>query len=160
MSERPGRKLLAILDETRECRAAVLFAAHRARETGGGLVRLHVMEPLDPALWSALGASARAEAEATREALIETYLVLAAAAYGAPPEVQRREGDIRTEITRLLDADRAIKILVLGAGVGREGPGPLVAALARGGLSSSARSIPITVVPGDLNDTEIAALAA
>ena len=48
----------------------------------------------------------------------------------------------------------------MGAGVGREGPGPLVAALARGGLSPSARSIPITVVPGDLNDTEIAALAA
>lgn len=159
MSDRPGRKLLAILDESKECRAAVLFAAHRARETRGGLVLLHVMEPLDPALWSALGASARAEAEAAREALIETYVALAQTACGVRPEVERRDGDTRGEITRLLEADRSIKIIVLGAGVGRDGPGPLVAALARGSLASSGRPIPITVVPGDLSDTEIAALA-
>ena len=46
---------------------------------------------------------------------------------------------------------------VLAAGTGREGPGPLVSALA--GKSSASFPIPVAIVPGHLEDEEIDALA-
>jgi hypothetical protein len=55
------------------------------------------------------------------------------------------------------DAD--IKILVLAASTSGKGPGPLVASIARDGVNWGGRKLPVTVVPGDLTDDEIADLA-
>ena len=49
---------------------------------------------------------------------------------GITPECAVREGDKAEEILKLIDADEDIFILVLAAGTGSEGPGPLVATLA------------------------------
>jgi hypothetical protein len=46
---------------------------------------------------------------------------------------------------------------VLAAGSGTEGPGPLVTAIAGKGAGSF--PIPVTIVPGTLDDESIAALA-
>ena len=40
-----------------------------------------------------------------------------------------REGDTAEEILKLIDEDEDIAILVLAAGTGKEGPGPLVSNL-------------------------------
>ncbi len=47
-------------------------------------------------------------------------------------------------------------MLVLAAGTGAEGPGPLVSTLAGRGAGSF--PIPITIVPGHLSDAEIDAM--
>jgi hypothetical protein len=48
-------------------------------------------------------------------------------------------------------------VLILAAGVGAEGPGPIVSSVtAKGGMNFS---IPVTIVPGSLRDPEIDALA-
>ena len=47
----------------------------------------------------------------------------------------------------------------LAAAVGGRGPGPLVASLAKEGVQWGARKVPVTLVPGDLTDEEIAELA-
>jgi len=49
--------------------------------------------------------------------------------------------------------------MVLAAGVGRGGPGPLVSTLLKDGVRFGSRKVPITLVPGDLTDEEIADLA-
>jgi hypothetical protein len=46
---------------------------------------------------------------------------------------------------------------VLGAGIGSEGPGPLVSGLS-GRLAGQIR-VPVTIVPGDLDDARIDALS-
>ena len=46
-----------------------------------------------------------------------------------------------------------------GNPVGGRGPGPLVASLAKDGVTWGARKVPVTLVPGDLTDEEIADLA-
>ncbi|HEU6441817.1 MAG TPA: universal stress protein, partial [Microvirga sp.] len=50
-----------------------------------------------------------------------------------------------------------VSFLVLAAGSGKEGPGPLVSTLA--GKAASTFPVPIVIVPGNLTDEEIDALA-
>jgi hypothetical protein len=54
--------------------------------------------------------------------------------------------------------DEDVAILVLGAAVDPEGPGPLVATLAAGTAAGSF-PIPITIVPGKLSLEDILSLA-
>ena len=48
--------------------------------------------------------------------------------------------------------------MVLAAAVGGRGPGPLVSSIAKEGVKWGDRKVPITIVPGDLTDAEIAAV--
>ena len=48
-------------------------------------------------------------------------------------------------------------LMMLAAGIGSEGPGPLVTSVA--GRSGPPFPIPVTIVPGDMSDEDIAAVA-
>jgi hypothetical protein len=76
---------------------------------------------------------------------------------GLMPEVMVREGKARDVLMALLNEDPDISVLVLGAGTGREGPGPLVSLVAQ--QAQLAYPIPVTIVPGGLSDEAIDALA-
>ncbi|HRD29174.1 MAG TPA: universal stress protein, partial [Caulobacter sp.] len=65
----------------------------------------------------------------------------------------------KSAIRSVVASDPDIKILVLAASTGGKGPGPLVASLARDGVNWGTRKLPVTVVPGDLTDEEVADLA-
>ncbi len=71
------------------------------------------------------------------------------------PELVIREGNRADEIVKLIEEDEDIAILVLAAGMDKEGPGPLVTALA--GQQAGSFPIPMTIVPGNLDDEAIAA---
>jgi nucleotide-binding universal stress UspA family protein len=75
---------------------------------------------------------------------------------GIEPELVIREGNRSEEIVKLIESDEDIAILVLAAGTAKEGPGPLVTALA--GKAAGTFPIPITIVPGHLDDEAIAAI--
>ena len=66
---------------------------------------------------------------------------------------------VRAGLKQVLSEDPDIKILVLAAAPGGRGPGPLVASIAKDGVKWGARNVPVTIVPGDLTDEEIALLA-
>ena len=51
--------------------------------------------------------------------------------------------------------DPDIGVLVLGAGTGKKGPGPLVTQLSK---NSGSLTIPITIVPGDLSKERLLAI--
>lgn len=151
-------KFLAIADESAECHAAVLYAAGRAAKTGGGLVLLRVIEPLGAELWASVGDAMRDEARNDANVLLNELAALASQVYPDNPELVVVEGEVKSEIGKLLDRDTSVRILVLGAGTGRDGPGPLVTSLSRGGFGFGLRKVPVTVVPGSLSDSEIAAV--
>lgn len=150
------RKFLAIIDATPECERAVAYAAKRAQSTSGVLVLLYVIEPDDFQHWLGVEKIMREEATAAARAALDAYAGKAREKLGIEPELVVREGKPVEEIHKLIEEDQDIAILVLAAGAGKEGPGPLVGAVAGKG---AAFPIPVTVVPQNLSDDEIESLA-
>jgi nucleotide-binding universal stress UspA family protein len=150
------RKFLAIIDDTPECERAVAYASKRAKSTGGVLVLLYVIEPGDFQHWLGVEKIMRDEAMATAGAALDVYATRIREKLGIEPELVVREGKPAEEIHGLIEDDQDIAILVLAAGAGKEGPGPLVASIAGRG---AAFPIPVTVVPLNLSDEDIDSLA-
>ena len=72
------------------------------------------------------------------------------------PILYIREGILGEALVKLLDEEPSISILVLAAGVGRGGPGPIIDHI----MSKRATNLrlPVTIVPGSLDDAEIIAI--
>ncbi|WP_018699006.1 universal stress protein [Amorphus coralli] len=157
-SYEPGhqRKFLVVIDETPECDRAVVYAAKRAEHTGGKLVLLYVIAPGEFQHWLGVETIMREEKEEEANATLSRFVDRARAVARVDPETTIREGSRAEEIRNLIDDDEDIAILVLAAGVGSDGPGPLVASVVG---ASSGFHIPVTIVPGDLSDEEIGGLA-
>ncbi len=151
------RKFLVIIDDTPECSRALLYAARRAEHSGGALVLLYVIAPADFQHWLGVENIMRAEAMEQAEATLGRFADMARSYGTVEPQLVIREGNRSEEIINLIEADEDIAILVLAAGTDKEAPGPLVTALA--GKASATFPIPITIVPGHLDDAAIAAVA-
>jgi nucleotide-binding universal stress UspA family protein len=150
------RKFLAVIDSTPECAKAVLYAGLRARKTGGGLVLVYVCPPGDFQHWIGVEEIMKAEAREEAAAALDTFAKFARERANVDSELVVRDGETAEEIRKLIEEDRDIAIMVLAAGEGSEGPGPLVSSIAGRG---AAFPIPVTIVPGALSDEDIAAMA-
>lgn len=150
------RKFLAVVDETPECERAVAYASMRAKSTGGVVVLLYVIEPGDFQHWLGVEKIMREEAQAAAHAALDMHATKVRSRLGIEPELVVREGKPTEQIHQLIEDDQDIAILVLAAGAAKEGPGPLVASIAG---KNAAFPIPVTVVPQNLSDEEIASLA-
>jgi nucleotide-binding universal stress UspA family protein len=150
------RIFLVVVDESEEMRVALRYASLRARHTGGRVALLYVIEPSDLQQWMAVETLMREERREQAEALLQKLSAEVGELGGAVPIVHIREGRRRDELLALLEEEPSISILVLAAGAGPEGPGPLVTQLV--GKMSGRMRVPITVVPGNLSDEQIAAL--
>lgn len=142
------RKFLSVVDETPECEVAVYYAAQRARKTGGHLVLAHIISPADFQHWMSVGEVMRDEAIEAAEHRLKELTDFVTEKTGMTAETVIREGKKKDEIFGLLKDDPDIRIIVLAAGIGKEGPGPLVTALA--GQMSGQMPVPVVVVPGHL----------
>jgi nucleotide-binding universal stress UspA family protein len=98
----------------------------------------------------------RAEANEEADAQLSKYAARANGVAGITPERVVREGEKAQEILGLIDEDEDIFVLVLAAGTGSEGPGPLVATIGR---TAGDYPIPVAIVPGHLTDEELDALS-
>ncbi|MBV9262071.1 MAG: universal stress protein [Pseudolabrys sp.] len=147
------RKYLVIIDDTEECDRAVYWAAKRAGRTKSVVEMLRVIETGDRnQQW--LGVADLMQAEQMEAAKAELDKFAKRAEKIADVKVERviREGAVAEEILKLIDEDTDIGILVLAAGTGKEGGGPLVTEISR---TSGTFPIPVAVVPGHLSDEEI-----
>jgi nucleotide-binding universal stress UspA family protein len=150
------RKFLIIVDGTAECDRAIYYSSRRAQSTGGRVVMIAVTPPPETS-WRGVEELMRAEARDEAQKALDAAAARARAVSGVEPERVIREGDPAEAILSLIADDEDIAIFVLAAGTGREGPGPLVSMLA--GRVAGTFPIPVTIVPGDLTDEEIDALA-
>ena len=151
------RKFLVVVDESPECSRALLFAGRRALHTGGAVVLLYVIVPSEFTQWVGVENIMRAEATEEAETTLGRFADMIREWAGLEPEQVIREGNRSEEIVKLIDEDEDIAILVLAAATGKEGPGPLVTALA--GKASGTFPVAITIVPGHLDDEAINAIA-
>ena len=154
------RKMLVIVDESPEVDAALFFCASRIVHSTGDIVLLYVIEPQDFESFMGVRQVYLEEETTKAKALFRMFrrkLNTSGFENVATHEVIR-EGKTAEQITKLIEEDDDIAILVLGAAVDNKGPGPLVTSLATGKLAGTF-PIPITVVPGDLTLEELMALA-
>lgn len=154
------RKFLVIADDSPEFDAALRFACRRARSTGGHVALLRVIEPAVFEHWSGVRDEIERQAREEAEAILQKMAEPVAALSGSAPEFIIKHAETnRAALREVLGEDPDIKILVLAAAAGARGPGPLVASIAKEGVRWGGRKVPVTVVPGDLTDDEIADLA-
>jgi nucleotide-binding universal stress UspA family protein len=147
------RIFLVVVDETEEMQVALRFACQRARNTGGRVALLYVIEPAEFQHWMAVQDLMREEARSEGEQLLQRLAAQVNELVGAMPVLYVREGKVRDELFKLLDEEPSISILVLGANTGSRGPGPLVSALT--GKMIGKLRVPVTVVPGNMGDEDI-----
>jgi len=136
------RKFLVVLDDTRECLNAMRFAAMRAANTGGGVEILSVIPPEDFNHWIRSRASAH----------FNVFAKWMRDRQGVDPSLVIREGEPVAEILAHIREAPAIGVLVLGAGSGKSGPGPLVTAMVK---QAGTLPVPITIVPVELSKEQL-----
>jgi hypothetical protein len=155
-----ARKFLVVADDTPEFQAALRFACRRARSTSGRVALLRVIEPAVFEHWSGVREEIERQLREEAEAALQASAPLVQAETGYPPEFLIVDAEnVRAALRQVIGADPDIKILVLAAAVDGRGPGPLVGSLAKEGVKWGERKLPVTIVPGDLTDAEIADLA-
>jgi len=146
------RKFLVVLDDTRECLNAMRFAAMRAANTGGGVEILSVIPPDEFNHWIGVGEVMRAEARERIEAHFNVFAKWMRDKQNVDPTLVIREGEPVDEILSHIRDSNEIGVLVLGAGTGKGGPGPLVTALTK---RSGNLPAPMTIVPVELSKEQL-----
>jgi hypothetical protein len=107
--------------------------------------------------WLGVGDLMLEEAREEAESRLDHYAARARNLAGIDPERMIRQGVKAEEVVKYIEEDEDVGILVLAAGTSAEGPGPLVTSLA--GTSSGTFPVPITIVPGNLKDEDLDAIA-
>lgn len=148
------RIFLVVVDSSEEMPVALRYAALRARHTGGRVALLYVIEPSDLQQWMAVESLMREERRQEAEQLLNKLSQEVLELSGSHPVLYIREGRRRDELLALITEEPSISILVLAAGTGPEGPGPLITALT--GKQLAKLGIPVTIVPGGLTDEQLA----
>ncbi|MEM7723515.1 MAG: universal stress protein [Pseudomonadota bacterium] len=146
------RRFLVVLDDTRECLNAMRFAAMRAAHTGGGVEILSVITPDEFNHWIGVGDVMRAEARERIEAHFNVFAKWMRDKQGVDPTLVIREGEPVDEILIHVRDTPEIGVLVLGAGTGKGGPGPLVTAMTK---NAGSLPVPITIVPVELSKEQL-----
>jgi nucleotide-binding universal stress UspA family protein len=150
-----ARKFLVLVDETPECDRAVSFAAHRVKRTGGTLVLMSVIDTQDFDQFIGVADTMRAEARNEAERNLDVRIARIEKIGQIRTETVIREGRPAEAIEAVVAEDPGIGILVLAAGLGDKGPGPLVTHFA----AHTRLHILVTIVPGAMTDEEIVAVA-
>ncbi|MBF9029084.1 universal stress protein [Rhodobacterales bacterium HKCCE3408] len=146
------RKFLVVLDDSRECLNAMRFAAMRAAHTGGGVDILSIIPPDEFNHWIGVGEVMRAEARERIEAHFNVFAKWMRDRQGVEPDLVICEGEPVEEILAHIRRTPEIGVLVLGAGSGKGGPGPLVTAMVK---QAGSLPVPITIVPVELSKEQL-----
>jgi len=153
-ASRAPRKFLVVIDKTKECAVALRFATRRAQHTGGRVTLLCAATLPDFQQWRGVEEIMRDEAHAEAEGMLYEAAKVVNELSGIMPELVIPFG-LKTEcVAQIIKEDKAISILVLASGTGKEGPGPLVSMFA-----TAVQAIPVTIVPGNFTQEQIDALA-
>ncbi|MDN3564786.1 universal stress protein [Paeniroseomonas aquatica] len=147
------RVFLVMVDDSPERAVALRYACLRARNGGGRLMLLRVIELEGMTEWAGVGAMMAEERRDEAEKLLSGLAAQVNEITGGLPILMIREGQPRDELLALLEEDPRISILVLASAGDSSGPGPLISALT--GRYASRVRVPMTIVPGNLDDKEM-----
>ena len=144
------RVFLVGVDDSPEREVALKYACLRAKKSGGRVALLRVIEPAGQVEWAGVGAMLQEEQWEEAERLLSGLAAQVNEITGDLPILLVREGDPRDELLALIAEDPRISILILAASAAGGGPGPLITALT--GRYASKVTVPLTIVPGNMDD--------
>jgi nucleotide-binding universal stress UspA family protein len=146
-------KFLVVVDDTPECDRAIYFASRRCARIGGLVLMCRVIGTKERnQQWLGVADIMRQEAQDEARTVLAQSAARARSIAGITAEQVIREGEVAEEILKLIEEDDDIALLILAAGTGKEGPGPLVSALSK---TAGTYPIPIAIVPGELSDEDL-----
>jgi nucleotide-binding universal stress UspA family protein len=149
-------KFLVVVDDTPECDRAIYFASRRCARIGGLVLLCRVIATKDRnQQWLGVADIMRQEAQDEARTVLAQAAARARSIGSVAAEQVIREGEVSEEILTLIEEDEDIALLILAAGTGKDGPGPLVTDLAK---TAGTYPIPIAVVPGELSDEDLEAM--
>jgi nucleotide-binding universal stress UspA family protein len=150
-------KYLVVVDDSPECDRAIYYAARRVSRISVDMIMLRVIDIEDRnQQWLGVADIMRAEAYEEANEALDRAAGRANGIAGLTPDRVIREGSWIEQLLKLIEEDEDIAILILAAGTAKEGPGPLVSAIAR---TAGEFPIPVAIVPGHLSDEELDALS-
>lgn len=150
-------KFLVVVDDTPECDRAIYYASRRCARIGAKVLMCRVIQTQDRnQQWLGVADIMRQEAQDEARTVLAQAAARARSIGGIVPEQVIREGEIAQQVLALIEEDQDIAVLILAAGTGKEGPGPLVTELTK---TVATFPIPIAIVPGHLSDQDIDALS-
>tara|TARA_B000000557_G_C20768577_1_gene440657 strand:+ start:361 stop:837 length:477 start_codon:yes stop_codon:yes gene_type:complete len=150
-------KFLVIVDDSDELSVAIRFAAKRAENTKGGVILLNIIEQFDPQQWQSIEDIILQEARDKAQEKLQKWSKVIYELTDTVPELIVKEGIPSEKIIETLEADDAIRFLVLAA-ANSDQPGPLVSLLA--GQKSGKLPVPVVIVPQGLSNDVIDDLAS
>ena len=147
------RTFLVVVDNSEELNKALLYACRRAENNSGDIALLFVLDPVEFQSWLSVGELMRAEQREAAETRVNVVAQLVKERTGRDPKIIIREGVPVDQVLQVIDEDKSITTLVLGAAPDKEGPGPLVTQLT--GQLVGKLHVPLIIVPGTLSDDHI-----
>ena len=147
------RVFLVVVDDTEEMQIALRYASLRAKKPRGIVALLYVIESSDQTYWVSVKNIGIEEQRKKAEDLMQDLSSVVLKWSGTMPVLFIKEGNKKDCLLELIEEEKNISILVLGAATGSEGPGPLVSELTK--KNAGEINIPITIVPGNLSYKKI-----
>ncbi|ODU22631.1 MAG: universal stress protein [Sphingomonas sp. SCN 67-18] len=146
------RIYLVVVDETEEAGIALRFAARRAAKTGGGVLILALIPPVEFVQWGSVQATIEEEARLRAEALVAGAAGTLMEEAGIRPAITVRQGEPVAVVRAVLAENPGVAALVLGAAA-TGAPGPLVAHFT--GSDAGSMPCPVMIIPGSLGGEAI-----
>ena len=149
------RYILVIADGSEEMHIALEYACARSKKTGRKIIIATFIESLDVLTTQGVSEIMKNEAREEAEKLLRESATVVKNSTGLMPTLYTREGEVLSELKKLIEEDQNINMLVLAANSNEneKNPGPIINALVSKEISSL--RIPVMIVPGNFSKEHI-----
>ena len=149
------RYILVIADNSDEMKVALDYACARSKKTGRKIIIATFIEPLDVLTTQGVTEIMKNEAREESEKILQMSAKIVADSTGSMPILYTREGEIISELKKLIEEEENINVLVLAANSNEKekNPGPIINALVTKEISTL--RIPVMIVPGSFSKEHI-----
>ncbi|MDC0474939.1 universal stress protein [Hyphomicrobiales bacterium] len=141
---------LAVFDGTDECKSAVRYAARRAQLNNANLLIVATVDSAEFTYWLSVNSKMIDNIEKESKEMLKVLSKEIQSYSNVECSYIIEHGSKLDVVKRLIDEDETISLLVLASNKKDKNPGVLVET-----ISGDGYSIPVVVLPGNLNDDSI-----
>ena len=147
------RHILVIADGSEEMEVALQYACARSKKTNRKIIIATFIEPLDVLTTQGVTEIMQNEAREEAKLKLKKASTIVKESTGIMPVLHVREGEIISELIKLIEEEENINVLVLAANVDEKGPGPIINSLVS--KEYFRLRIPVMIVPGNFSKDHI-----